>query len=474
MYSEVRDLLSYAKSREFLNDFLGYLIIVKSYGCKDANDVLSRCNQLLEQYTKPFYRKWRFLTNLQWHSGYAKRYSSFLLSFSGHNFLLPYKFLIYNTLNPNNKLIEQLKSSKDIDVFFFILGKLFRETNITLLENDLKIIKFLFNPFIQKEIPSIPTNRQIAKSINCSENTVSRRIDQLYKKSILSHHFQVSLEKLGYYTSAIIHHDKNEKLPAEFQSCCLADVPIDWGESKAKIKIAQIHTSNKAVCEELKEQFNPLYEVTLTKNNIGWNLNGLTSKKDSRWKKKPSVLKGDRWNDYQFSGHYGIEQNLLPDFPTVRISQTQVKMLDIIQKGTTSNFHLSKTLKVGQKYIKRFYDYFFEKKLIQRFTMLMNIGLQSKVWITLLGPRSNKNVAFLKSVVEHLKSFPFSYLFYNDINLDTSGRLLLTGLVWMPSSWFGDFYSVWVHLMDHNFIPKIDISQGSIKWGINIEQTYNP
>jgi hypothetical protein len=280
------------------------------------------------------------------------------------------------------------------------------------------------------------------------------------------------MAKLGYYTSAIIHYDNNEKFPVEFQSCCLADVPIDWGELKAKIKIFQIHNNNKTVCEVIKEHFNPLYEVTLTRNNIGWNLSGLTPKKDHRWKKKPSVYKCDRWNDYQFSGQNGIEKNLLPDFHEVKISQTQIKMLEIIQKGTTSNYHLSKTLKVGQKYIKRFYEDFFTKKLIQRFTMLMNIGLQSKVWVTLLGPRSNKNIAFLKNVVEHLKSFPFSYLFYNDNNLDTNGRLLLTGMVWMPSTWFGDFYSVWVHLMDHEFIPKINLSQGSIKSGIDLMNSY--
>lgn len=472
MNSEVLDPLSNEKSRDFLNDLLHYLVIIKSYECKNINEVTNRCNQLFTQYTKPFYQKWQFLTNLQWHSGYAKRYSSFLLSFSGYNFLLPFKFLMYNVINPENKLIEQLKSSKDINVFFFILSKLFRETNVSLLDNDLKIIKFYFNPFVQKEIPSIPTNRQIANAIGCSENTVSRRISQLYKKSILSHRFQVNMAKLGYYTSAIIHYDRNEKYLPELQSCCLADVPIDWGELRAKIKIFQIHTNNKAVCEEIKAQFDPLYEVTLTKNTIGWNLNGLTPDSNCRWKKKPSVFKGDLWKDSRFSGHYGIEQHLLPDLQAVRISPTQVKMLDIIQKGITTNYHLSKTLKVGQKYIKRFYDDFFTKKLIHRFTMLMNIGLQSKVWITLLGPRSNKNVAFLTNVVEHLKSFPFSYILYNDNNLDNTGRLMLTGMVWMPCSWFGDFHSVWVHLMDHDFIPKINISQGSIKWGVNIFDTF--
>ncbi|NHJ32795.1 MAG: Lrp/AsnC family transcriptional regulator, partial [Asgard group archaeon] len=435
MYTEALGTLSNKKSREFLNELLGYLLIIKSYECSNVNDVMCRCSQLLEQYTRPFYRKWRFLTNLHWHSGKAKRYSSFLLTYSGFNFLLPYNFLVYNALNPNNRIIDQLKSSPDVEVFFFVLSKVFRENNFDLLENDLKIIKFLFNPFVQKEIPFIPTNRQIAQSIGCSENTISRRIDQLYKNSIISHYFQVEMAKLGFYTSLIIHPDTNEVHQSKFQSFCLIDYPIDWGEVKAKLKIFQIHRSNKTICDEIKRKFNPLYEVTLTKNTIGWNLNGLIPKADLRWKKRPPVLKHGRWDDHQFSGQYGIEKNLLPDFTSVKISQTQVKMLDIIQNGTTSNYQLSKTLNVGQKYIKRFYEDFFAKKLIHRFILLKNIGLESKVWVTLLGPRSNKNVGFLKNVVEHLKSFPFSFIFYNDNNLDFNGRLLLTGLIWMPSSW---------------------------------------
>ena len=87
--------ISEEKSHEFLNDLLRYLILVKSYNCKDINDVTAVCVQLFEQYTKPFYEKWRSLTNLSWHIGYIKRYSSFILSYSGLNFILPYRFLIY-------------------------------------------------------------------------------------------------------------------------------------------------------------------------------------------------------------------------------------------------------------------------------------------------------------------------------------------------------------------------------------------
>ena len=470
--TETRNPISNEKTHEFLNDLIDYLILVKSYGCTSINDVTSTCEQLFKQYTKPFYEKWSFLLNLSWHPGYAKLYSSFVLSYSEGNVLLPYKFLTYEALNPGNTIVDQLQCSKNIDLFFFNLNKLFHDSNLQLNENDLKIIKFFLNPFLQDKISSIPTNRQIAQSTGCSENTISRRISQLYKKSILSHFYIVNMAKMGFYTSIIIHTDRNKETPFTFERYCLADIPIDWGESLAKLKIFVIHSTNKKICKEIKTFFDPLYEVTLTKSSIGWNLNSLTPKTEDRWKLLPSVFQGGRWENHHISGQFSLEHNLLPTGDGLKLNETRLKMLDIIQKGSLSNYHLSKMLKVGQKYIKHFYEDFFANQLVQRFTMLMNIGLSSKVCIILLGPKSNRKISLLENIVEHLKSFPFSYIFYNNRNLDSNGRLILAGSISMPSSWLADFHSVWMRLIDHGFFPKLNISQGIIKRGINLSNTY--
>ncbi len=468
----MRNPISNEKTHEFLNDFIHYLNLVKSYGCTNINDATSTCEQLFKQYTKPFYEKWSFLKNLSWHSGYAKLYSSFILSYSEGSILLPYRFLTYEALNPGNTIVDQLQCSKNIDLFFFTLNKLFHDSNLQLNENDLKIIKFFLNPFLHDKISSIPTNRQIAESTRCSENTISRRINQLYKKSILSHFYLVNMAKLGYYTSIIIHTDRNKETPFTFERYCLADILLDWGESIAKLKIFQVHSTNKHFCKEIKDFFDPLYEVTLTKRSIGWNLNSLTPKKEHRWKLLPPVFQGGRWEDQHISGEFRLEQNLLPTDNGLKINETRLKMLDIIQKGVLSNYHLSKMLKVGQKYIKQFYEDFFDNQLIQRFTILMNIGLSSKVCIILLGPKSNRKISLLENIVEHLKSFPFSNIFYNNRNLDTNGRLILAGILWMPSSWLADFHSVWMRLVDYGFFPKLNISQGIIKRGIDVSNEY--
>ena len=282
------------------------------------------------------------------------------------------------------------------------------------------------------------------------------------------------MAKLGYYTSAIIHFNNLDTLPLPFEPYCLADALLDWGELMAKIKIFQIPSTQKNIFCRIKEYYDPLYEVTLTKNYIGWNLSGLTSKTEERWQKLPPIFLSDKWTDYQFSGKLGIEQNLISNEDACKITTTQAKMLNLIQNGgILSKSCLSKKLNVGQKYIKQFYDEFFSKNLIKRFSILSNAGLLSKVWITFLGPRLNSDLVLFNNVIQHMKFFPFSYLFFNDNNLDSGVRIILSGLLWMPSFWYDDLYKVWFDLMKEGFVPKISISQDKVKWGIDLVQTYD-
>lgn len=472
LYLEEIGTISEEKGHEFKADLLEYLNIVKIHATKKIKEISQISKKLFKGYTKPFFDKWSFLTNIQLYSGDKTRNYSFVITYSGTKNILPYNLLAFEALNPKNTILDQLQCSNNIELFFATLNKFLNDLNHQLIKNDLKIIKFFMNPIIQNEIPSIPTNRQIAKSLHISENTVSRRINQLYCNSILHHIYRLNMAKLGYYTSAIIHIENLDSLPMSFEPYCLVDVLLEWGEFMAKIKIFQIPATQKIIFCKIKDYFEPLYEITLTNNYIGWNLNGLTSKTEERWQELPPIFRCDKWTDHQFSGKLGIEQNLIYNENACKITTTQARMLDLIQNGTVmSKSCLSKKLNVGQKYIKQFYDEFFLKKLVKRFSILSNIGLLSKVWITLLGPRSNSGATLLYNVIEHLKFFPFTYLFYNNYNLDSRGRIMLTGQLWIPSSWFDDFYKVWLDLFDEGVLPKINISQGTIKLGIDIHQT---
>ncbi len=474
IYLETIDTISEEISHEFIIELLDYLYMVKIHATSKIKEILCICKKLYKEYTQPFCDKWSLLTNIEIYPDNVRKKYSFTLSYSGTNIILPYNLLVFEALNPNNTILDQLKCSTSIESFFNSLNKFLHGLNLPLVKNDLKIIKLFLNPIIRNNIPSIPSNRQIAKALQISENTVSRRINQLYCNSILYHIYRVNMAKLGYYTSAIIHIDHLDLIPQSFNPYCLIDVLIDWGEVIAKLKIFQIPSTQKTVFCKIKDYFKPLYEVTLTKNYIGWNLTGLTSKIEGRWQKLPPIFMCDKWTDHQFSKAFGVKQNLISNERTFKITNAQAKMLNLIQNGTLmSKSFLSKKINIGQKYIKQFFDCFFSKRLIQRFSILSNTGLQSNVWITLLGPRSNSSIALLYNIIEHLKFFPFIYLFYNDYNLDSGGRVMLTGLLQIPSSWFEDLCTVWFDLMEESFVPKVNINQGKIKWGIDIERTYD-
>ncbi|MFX0125773.1 MAG: hypothetical protein ACFFAE_19280 [Candidatus Hodarchaeota archaeon] len=473
IYLETIGTISEETCHEFITELLDYLCMVKIHATAKIKEIHHTCKKLFKDYTKPFFDKWSFLKNLQMSRETARNYS-FIITYSGIKNILPYDLIAFEALNPKNTILNQLQYSNNIKSFFFTLTKFVNTLNFPLIKNDLKIIKYFMNPTARNKILSIPTNRQIAKSLQLSENTVSRRINYLYCNSILYHIYRINMAKLGYYSSAIIHLKNLDVSPLPFEPYCLVDTLLDWGELMAKIKIFQIPSTQKNIFCEIKDYFEPLYEITLTKNYIGWNLSGLTSKTEVRWQELPPIFLSDEWIDHQFSGELGIEQNLISNEDACKITTTQAKMLDLIQNGMIlSKNCLSNKLNVGQKYIKQFYNEFFSKNLITRFSILSNVGLLSKVWITLLGPRLNSDLVLFNNVIQHLKFFPFSYLFYNDNNLDSKGRIILSGLLWMPSSWYDDLYKVWFDLMKEGFMPKISICQGEVKWGIDLVQTYN-
>lgn len=472
-FTEAEESIIESVEEDFKTDLINYLTIIKQSSTDDIKEVINKCQELYEPFTKPFFQKWSQSNLLKWHSDYENNYYSFVFTYLDTKIILPHRMLIFEALQPKNTLLEQLNKAKGTKYFFFILNKIQRVLNLPLLTNDIRIIETLINPFLRHRIVAVPTNRQIATLLGCSENTISRRLDQLLNKYIVTTKYRVDLAKLGYQTYAIVHLDNIDQAPLDLEPFCLVDVPIDWGEEIAKLKIFQVPYSRTNILRKIKDYFDSKYEVTLTKSYLGWNLSGLTPSVAKRWKVLPPIFLGESWDDFLLSEGTGIEYNLFNDMTTLRISKNQAKMLDLLQIEAVSKAHLSQTLGLTPKYIQQFYDYFIGHDLISRFSQIGHVGLDNKIWITLIGSPSKSNFSLLSNIVEHLKFFPFSWLFYNEKNFDLNSRPLLAGILWLPSSWFVDFYAVWVHLIDLGFVPKININQGVVKWSIEINNTYN-
>ncbi|MFW9779487.1 MAG: hypothetical protein ACFFE8_11585 [Candidatus Heimdallarchaeota archaeon] len=457
----------------FFKDLIDYLETIRRFIPKDVNEINLVCKRLYTDYTKPFYSKWANLNLITWNSEYEQNYHSFLLEYLSTKILLPHRFLIYLNLQPETGIIDELKKAKSPNSFFFILNKIQRVLNLPLLRNDVRIIETLTNQLIKDKIPVFPSNRQLARLIRCSENTISRRINFLTNRAMFTQKYRVDLAKLGYNSFAIIHKEQFENLPPSIEPFCLADIPIDWGERVAKIKIFQIPYTKKILLSGIREFYRPVYEITLTKSYLGWNLSGLKPVIADRWKIYPPIFNGEQWSDIVLSQYNGIEQNLFNDLTAIRISKVQAKMLDLLQIEALTNKHISKTLGLTPKYVQEYFELFIEKELISRFLQIGHMGLDSKVWITLIGSEGNNDYNLLTNIVEHLKFFPFSWLFYNENKMDAGTRPLLAGLLWFPSSWFVDFYGIWIQLINHGFIPKVNMRQGVIKWNIEIGKTYD-
>jgi DNA-binding CsgD family transcriptional regulator len=454
----------------FIREFIQYYIHLKKYGIKCVKDTVSISKKVYEKLTKPFYERWSQLAFIEWNPGYAKHFYSFIILCGGTKILLPQRLLTYEVIQPENKILEQLKAAKTLDEFFDVLNGLLRHLNLPLLKNDVKIIEAFMNPFLRKKIRSVPTNRQLAEILNISENTISRRLDLLYQKTIISHIYRINIAKLGYQTVAIITDTIN--YPSKIEPYCLASIPIDLCKNIGRIHIFQVPFTKQHLWRQIRKQLNPKNSIMLTKSYIGYNLIGFSCNEKQRWNVLPPILLNGEWNENLVSEEMGMEYNHFNDMTILNISKTQAEMLNLIQSGTMTNVDLSNSLGVTQKYIKQFFDYFFDMKLIERFTILSHIGLDLKVCLILQGTQSVNTFKFLKNIANHLKFFPFSFLMYNETCLESGEDLLLVGLLRMPSSWITDFSDTWMKLSQNNFTPKLVINQGIVKWGIDIPYTY--
>ncbi|MFX0171837.1 MAG: hypothetical protein ACFE9L_07955 [Candidatus Hodarchaeota archaeon] len=455
----------------FIREFIQYYTQLKNYDIKCVKEIVTISKKVYEKLTKPFYEKWSHLNFIKWNPCYAKHFYSFIIEWGGTKILLPHRILTYEVIQPENKILEQLKAVNALDKFFDTLDGLRRHLNLPLLKNDVMIIKTFMNPLLQKELRSIPTNRQLAEILNLSENTISRRLNLLYQKTIISHIYRINMVKLGYQTVAII--TDTIKNPSKIEPYCLASIPIDLCENIGRIHIFQVPFTKQHLWREIRRQLNPKTSIMLTKSYIGYNLIGLALNEKQRWKILPPILLTKDWNENLVSEEKGMEHNLFNDMTTLNISKTQAEMLNTIQSGAMTNVDLSNFLEVTQKYIKQFFDYFFDKRLIERFTIVSHIGLDLKVCLILQGTKSVNNFKFLKNIVNHLKFFPFTNVMYNETCIEPGEELLLVGLLRMPSLWITDFADTWMKLARENFTPKLVINQGIIKWGINIPKTYD-
>jgi DNA-binding Lrp family transcriptional regulator len=347
--------------------------------------------------------------------------------------------------------------------------------NLSLNSNDLKIISLFASKDFISQFSCFPPQNETAEKLNCSYSTYWRREEKLVNSYVLNCSYRFNPSKLGYETHLLI--SKGES-PLESNSYCLADVPFDYGHKMGRLQILQIPIWKQEIYMKFYNSPKKNRLKTLTDAFIGWNLNALTAKPEKRWCQEPPILTHHNWDSSLIGESKGITYDLTPTFNTPQLNKLEVKVLNTFGKyGARYETVISSQLNVTEKYITEVWKKIFDSKLLHRFAVFSNIGLKVKPWITLQGKlgESNENSRMLKNIIEHLKLFPFSYLYYklHDDEDKSNGGPFLTGLIYLPPHWVTDFSSKWLELSKYGFHPKIDFSRDRvIKWNIDLANTY--
>ncbi|MHA2108965.1 MAG: hypothetical protein ACW99R_14775, partial [Candidatus Hodarchaeales archaeon] len=266
---EERVVSSVTLNKLFIDDFIEFYTNIKRINIKKTCEIIKVCEDVFNTYTKPFYEKWSQLEFLKWNKGYIQHFYSFVLVCKGIKILIPHRLIGFELINPANTLLDQFTKVESLNDFFDILSTILHHLNLPLLKNDVRILQTFQNPALRKKIMAVPTNRQLGNITQISENTISRRLDQLYQKIVLSHIYRIAMAKLGYQTISVTHLDQNPPTPPEIDDCCLMDMPIDLGNKIGKIKVFQIHHSNNCDWQKLIDYIQPQNSTILTRSYIG-------------------------------------------------------------------------------------------------------------------------------------------------------------------------------------------------------------
>jgi hypothetical protein len=183
------------------------------------------------------------------------------------------------------------------------------------------------------------------------------------------------------------------------------------------------------------------------------------------------------WNDEIViaNSDNGITYDLSPNSNPSTLSSSDVKVLSLFENyGKLKNVDIAKKTGLTEKYIREVWTRISDFDLVRRLPILTNIGLDVKLWISIFGNETKTQNVAIERVIEHLKCFPFTWLFYDHQDLNKRRNSLITGLIYIPSSWVNPFFVKFSKLSDYGFTTQLDMSYHNrdLKWNINLLKTY--
>ena len=468
------ELTNLQEERHFIEDFLIIWDKIRDFiRSKDTKFHLwQNWGKLAEKmyidYTLPFYEKWKHLDHLRYVESYATKYSSLLLHMDGRNILIPRKLILHEANTPEGEVYEQLQKKPSLEQLRKTLFQVTRDYNFSIRKTDLKILQKLANPNFSKSLDKFPKLRELAYGTRQDVRTITSRLNYLMDCSILSMYYSVDMGKIGYQTAVFLHDVKVQEIPKEIREYVFYNFPVPYLQKF--VAIVQYPYTSSDIISRLESSFHISSGAftTATKLYRNWNLGGLTPNREDRWKLRPPLLQpGGSWKRELIVGNIGQEYNLDPEYDYYQLTSSEAELLGLIhQYSTMDDKSLEKQLNRSRKSINSDWTNLLRNKIINRFPTFAHLGLGSWVFFLI----SNIPKADIRIILQHVKFFPFTNIFYNE------NKGLMVGVVSIPLDW--------THTLLYRFaslyaeIPKVKVSYYIgpdiiTRWSMNIKATFD-
>ncbi|WP_455463393.1 hypothetical protein, partial [Candidatus Hodarchaeum mangrovi] len=360
----------------FIQEFLDFISKLQKYCFTSTHNAREVSKLLFKSHTLPFMNKWikipEFKHYFIWRTKYAKDYYSFGLLFEGSIMLFPHKLaskLIYDM----DWKITDLKKKESIQDFLSTLWKVFDDSNLPLNNTDRKIILYYTDSAFCHHWKRFPSQKELAKAIDCEPKTISTRCGRLYDQYILTHTYLVKMAQLGYQTIAYLF--DHEETISSYDEYCLGKLPFNLGLQKGMLQIYQIPYWKHFIFSKIQEDLNPLREFQLYSKYIGWHLSPIHKRPEKRWKIPPPILRENNWDDEIILDHSGLKMELTPNLDPVKLTVSQARLLNFYQiHGTTKEIQLAEYAGVNQDSITRLWREILKKEITLPISIVSNIG----------------------------------------------------------------------------------------------------
>jgi hypothetical protein len=461
--------------KEFLRDFKEYYSIIMNYSRLNTKPS-TVCRQLFNDYTIEFYERWKNkISFLRLSPQYTRSpYYSFELIYPRQVVLIPHRIVVFEKYSIGY-LKPHLSRVTTLTGFQRLMERVYRDISLKLNSNDIKILKGLTSKTFLRGSDRFPNLDTMARLCRVTRSTFSRRLEYLIEALDVIHLlYRLNISQLGYESYlSIISHDEYSTSFKKFDNYCLAKIPINCNnpinQDNSLLLVSQLPLHKTNLFNAFKTELNHVFFTELLKGYIGWNLSSITPSNKERWTIKPPILSVSSWDELIISENNGIEYNLKPQKYYPHLTPTEISLLSHFEKYSTGRDRdLARSFRVTEKTLKSAWKKIFRNKLLHRFIILSNIGLDIRPWITIIGTKNSHEI--LRKIVEHLKCFPFSYFFFNT---SKNGIPLISGLLYLPPSWVSDFFYKFTQLSDLDLIVDINFSFNRlVKPNISLKETY--